>query len=932
MTNFSRIPYWAPALVLLYCAVAAAQSVVYVDFENDSTQDCKPPWRMRYDHRQLLTMAHPWQPSEKGLYALVWKMVRLPEDWKAPITLHFYCSDDYCAGTAPQGGAHATGFVGHRMKQILIDNELVWSQDVADVITRGTGNHYQVVLKKIIPGKPFRLGVLTYDAHASSEVLEKDYYYDPKGRTREQDETASHFMTHVYWGDFAFAVGDAQPKPGRRPTEDKVRSVHNQRWPLPAFGDGWKADLVRLSVSAPAGIPKAGFPLQMGVPLPVGKVADTSSLSVYTEQKNRLYVQKTALDQWNDESLRWCLLDTVLKPGMDSLELRFSKDKAAPEKACKIAQSLEGIQLEANPLSCRFNTMPPVAEVSYKKETIFESIRMLLHVDGEEIPATTDSIQIQDKGPFRSTIVLKGRFDGLDHRAGAYTLYCSAYAGLPYLKLCLCLTNDTRAPLAVSAFQLLFDWKTPPQRMQLPGKEVQDGFVVRQPNAEQRLLCDTGIEAKTNFFLGWDKGAITVKRFCERFPKQVHWQGKQLILDLIGGQKEALVFTPGESISHEVWVALGAVDGPQFAATVAQPPILQHPEYFCASGAFGPAFPQTEVDKLQAHFATYWEGKSWKDLQQHYGLRHFPDAPFPGGEAHWCNNYYERMLGLWSAWLLSGERSWYDRAVDVCTHIMDTVVIHAEIPGHDWVGAMHGPGKNHVPGPWPPAQRSAGLALCQKLTGMPAMREAVLGVADYCIRSRSGVHAPSIRYSAAPFDAICTAYDETGEVAFLDEGKLRVEDILTAMDRRRGAWSEAHGSQTTLGNVPWMAAQLARPLYWWYRMTGDVEAAQALVGLAESILCENTDWDEPAVLSAYSYNPRYTNTPSYSLLILPLFFAAYELTEDAFFREAAEAQWRRWLESDECDSPLNTYWNTPWLLHYLHQYELLVPPATAEKN
>lgn len=109
-----------------------------------------------------------------------------------------------------------------------------------------------------------------------------------------------------------------------------------------------------------------------------------------------------------------------------------------------------------------------------------------------------------------------------------------------------------------------------------------------------------------------------------------------------------------------------------------------------------------------------------------------------------------------------------------------------------------------------------------------------------------------------------------------------------------------------------MAATLAGPLYAWYQMTGDVEAAQLLVGLAETVICENTPWDKPGAMRTYSPNPRFPETTAYDPAVLPLLLAAHELTGDAFFLDAAKAQWARWQAAPAFLPVFNLAWQWPW--------------------
>lgn len=909
-------------LCCISCAAFAEPSLP-IPLDTGWRIESKGAWRARNDHRNLLAMAHPWQPSNKGDFSLAWRTLKIPEDWKEPISLVFYCSDDYQALPAYVGADWLTaeGFISHRYKQVLMDTNVVWNQDVADPSLQGTPPLLRIPID-VHPGQEFRLSLLTYDAEASSINLSNDFYHAAKDeKKRSEDPDAARFMTHVYWGDLQLVQGDHQPAPTNRPIEAQVKAIHEKRWPLPPLGDGWDKPSVTFEVSAPLDIPKQGFPLQMGLPFPVGKQKNDSALT-FKAGDTPVFVQQTTLGLWPDESVRWALADCKILPGMTALELEFNGKEIPVEDPIQIEEKDGACLLHARPLQCQTGGNALLKNIRLDGPILISALRLNLFSQGKDFTGQTKITQKVHQGPFRSTLALEGAFDLEELHAGSFTLYVSAYAGLPYLKLWLRLFNDTKSHLPLSGLPITLELPTPCARFSVPSGDVPDGFTLRQTSENKRTLNGETVDPQAPCFLQWDEGVLAIRQFRELYPKSISAHDNKLTIDLAAGGDAPIILTPGEALSHELWIALGEVDPAQFTATVQQPPILQNPAYFCATGVLGNAYKNTEIDKFNQKLMETYKNKSWGGLGQHYGLRHFPDAPYMTGPPNWCNNYYERMLGAWSEWFMSGDREWFDRAQDLCRHIMDTAIIHSEIPGQDWVGAIHGPGNNHVAGPWAPTMRIAGLELFQKLTGDPDARDAFLGVADFCVRKSFGLGSPSVRDHAGPFDAVVTAYWETNEPAFLDDGSTRIAAILKIVDRRRGAWSEEHGSRVYRGNVPWMIAQLARPLYWWYAMTGDTEAAQALVGLAESIICENTDWDTPGAVSGYSHNPHYPMTANYDLIILPVIFAAYELTEDPYFLDAAKTQWERWKKSDAFDSIFNTYWNTPWLMGYLHKYHI----------
>ena len=916
-------------------------NVLPIDFSRDCTQRSQGPWRLRYDNRDLLTMYHPWVESGKGNFAWASREVTVPDNWHGSIKLNFYCSDDYSAQDWHPDGSWLTaeGFIGHRFKRILVNDRVVWSADVADPIEFSVSPRFQVEVP-VRPGETFTLILLAFDTEDARTVLPPDYYQSSNNKLkREEDADAFRFMTHVYWGDLCLTHENAEPRQVKRQADRLVRENHTKRWPLPPFGTPWKGSVI-FDISAPDGIPKQGFPVRSGIPFAVGKVKDLSSIGLRIPGNRNLALQKTPLGAWPDESIRWALCEFTALPGMNKAELVWGKDPNAFSGKGHVSESgadnptgLQGktITVETDRVSYTARQGETLNAIKYQKDLKLSQINYTLQIEDEELPAVTESLSVLDEGPFSYTVLLKGHFASMDHTSASFQITCTTYVGLPYVNCSFKLLNDTSASIPVSSMKVRIVLPKEPTTFNVSGTDTNPGLVLKQMSETSRTLNGTPMDPLPPLFLAWKEGCLAVRQFRELFPKSLTTKGNEIMLDLIAPENGRIVFTPGEIKTHEIWFAFGEINPTQFAATVTHPPILQNTPYACTTGVLGPAAPHSLVPALQEHMNTLIKQRTWEELGQHFGVRDFPDSPYYGGLPKWSNNYYERSLGLFSEWFMSGDRIWYDFAGDVSRHLLDVAVIHSEIPGKSWTGAMHGPGENHVAEPWCPTLRTAGLGLYWSLTGSAEAREAIINVADYCIRTKAGMDSPSIRDHAGPLDAICTAYQETGDAKYLDEGAARIQAIIKHMDMRRGVWAEIHGSQVYRGNVPWMAAQLARPLYLWYHATGDVQAAQALVGLAESVLYENTDWDQPGMVFGYSHNPAFKMSSAYDLIIIPMIFSAYELTGESRFLDAGKAQWDRCLQEKAFDSPLNCYWNTPWLMWQLHEYGLVGKTETQTK-
>ncbi|MBI2421889.1 MAG: hypothetical protein HYV27_03585 [Candidatus Hydrogenedentes bacterium] len=899
-----------------------ASNIAYLDVKQDWRLEAVGPWKARSDHRALLAMHHPWSASEAGNFSLAWRTITIPESWQEPIFLSFYQSDDY-HGVKPDpdaGTLEAQGFIGHRFKRVLVDNEVIWNRDVADAVAPGTPAMECVALP-VHPGQRFRLGLLVFDDTPSTVLLPEDYYRHPDfGTSRENDASAYSFRTSVFWGDLTLHTGDVTPSPEGRPSQQRMAAAHRERWPAPEPEGKAAPDKVRFRLDLGGPRLEPGFPLHMGIPLPEGAVSDPGDIRFQTAEGKAIYTQKRVLNTWRDGTVRWLQVD-MAAPNGDVAVLAFARDEARAPGGMEAEASPTGVRVKSAGISYEAPLGNFPHTLQYRNVPRFSELRVRAVVQGESLEAVPSVVQAQEDGPFSTTVLLEGTLEASMRSYGQFSLALTSFDGMPWLKGNFRLINTENDALAVSSLALLLPFATPPGVLRVGAGEVELPCTIEQRDAGAATVNGEPV-ADTLVVPAWEHGAVVIRNFAPLYPKRITINKEALEVDVVAGGSVPVIFTPGEAKTHEIWLALDRVDPVAFGKSVQSPPLLINAAYVAGTSAVGPAATVAAMPAIMGPLTAQYAGKSWQDLGFESGLRHFPGTRHLAQPDSWANNYNDRLGSLLAAWLLSGDRAWFDRACDLAGHVLDVVYIHADVPGNDWAGAMHGPGQNHVGPPWNPALRTSGLALYYSLTGDTAARDALLGTAEFCRRTKAGLRHLGSRHHAGPMDAIYNAYDQSEEPVWLDEGTARIQAMLGIADMRRGVWSEVFGSESYRAGVPWMSMQLAEPLYRWYMETGDVQAAQLLVALAEGFICEQIAWDDPAQAAYYSPAPRQEAKPEFALQVLPALFAAHELTGDTFFLDAAKQQWDAWCQTGTWHTALELFWQTPWLCAYLEKHGL----------
>ena len=906
------------------------------------------------DRRDLFVLYHPWESSESGGSGTVWQEVRIPQDWQGRIRLHFYMSDNYHGqhpNLAEDSWLGQMSLVNHRFKQVLLDDEVIWEKDVADPEGVSEPTRFSVLLpERVRPGDEVRLGFRLLDRVGSAERQPGDFRHI--GDTEEiGEEDPWRFMTHVYIGDVVLAPEEAGPiEEGELPSAARVRQAHQARWPLEPYGE--PVDFpVALRWEGSEDAPAWGSPIRCGIPLPAGRVREVSRMVLRGQTGRSLPLQLRPMNFWADGSVRWVELDAIamLEDAGPGGELMLDIDAegaevAAPEDPVSVVLQGERVfRITTGRLEVVVGGGGGVLVGRMAQgEAVLRDLVGQVQIEGQIYQSVVDSFRVLAAGPVRGEVELSGELRANDEVLGRFVFRLAAMAGQPYVRMTWRIFNDRPAAARISRFELVGEFAPGEEAICRWGSaaKMRGGTVRLQQLSEELFEVVDGEgdrQESGESAAGWLGAAgpqqsllVLVRHFRQQFPKALEFRQGKLRIALFEATAEQPHYLPseGEAKRHEIWLGLwdrdlSAEEMGLAARAFSRPARLFDAGYFSASGGFGYAAIHDEE-----HFADLdaYMKRAYGDIEEHrfyeLGMRNWGDWPYGRDENTWCNGYYDRQQGLASEYLMSGDSRWFDRLEATVRHIMDIDVCHASAAHPEQVGAMYSCySVNHNGGGiWVMMQRIKGMLAYWRLSGDLDARQTALGVADCVIRNEYGMGRSSVRDHGGALYCLMAAYDETGESRYLDAAGDVARDALGRIDSRRGCYAEVHGNISYRGNVPWMVAQLAQPLYEYYRESGEVDAAIGVVGLAESILAENCTRGVPGDVFGYSHNPHYKKNSGYHILIAPAVLYAGELTGDEFFLEQGRAMYAQTIRENTVNSINNCYWNTPTLLYYLKRF------------
>lgn len=447
------------------------------------------------------------------------------------------------------------------------------------------------------------------------------------------------------------------------------------------------------------------------------------------------------LDRWGDGTARWILVDTradAALPESAEYALETGSPSSAGPAAIGVNEFGSGVEVDTG--AARFRLAAggtfPFAAVQHGGTAVLAPERTSLSIvdrSGTVRAATVSSVQVEERGPFRTVLLIKGIASAGDQdQALLLTARLHFFAGLSTVRLLITLTNPRSAvhpggfwdlgdpgsiliksaqlvictPAALKGLTVSAEIGMPSRACELPFELYQDSSggehwqSTNHLNRERRVPTtfrgyrmrvggheEFGLRATPCVTAGLLSAAVP--DFWQNFPRSVETDGQTLTLGLFPGQFSDLhEIQGGEQKTYECFLSFGgdSVTSEPLAWSRARLLPSVDSGWVLASGAvpfLAPLHPEhralieTAVEGLES-----FDRK--REVIDEYGWRHFGEIygdhesvrqKDPPIVSHY-NNQYDPIAGFVYQFLRTGDPRWWTMAAELARHVVDIDVYH----------------------------------------------------------------------------------------------------------------------------------------------------------------------------------------------------------------------------------------------------------------
>ena len=234
-----------------------------------------------------------------------------------------------------------------------------------------------------------------------------------------------------------------------------------------------------IHVSAPAGPPPLGAPVETSVPFARGRLRLPEKLAVYSPDGKPVLAQFRSALNWPDGSVRWLAVVLAASAGLGGYVLRRGETPPATDlvdnKSDNVVISTGALTLEVSSSGKGWMDILSAPDADGTPQPVvkgaFSGDLVLTRHDGKEFRASLDGdtrrVVVEERGPLRACVRIEGQCraqdgEGLFH----YTIRCTAFRGRSELHLAVTWINTTDNPSEqLKDIRMVFPFDFEPDRL-----------------------------------------------------------------------------------------------------------------------------------------------------------------------------------------------------------------------------------------------------------------------------------------------------------------------------------------------------------------------------------------------------------------------------------------------------------------------------------
>lgn len=478
-------------------------------------------------------------------------------------------------------------------------------------------------------------------------------------------------------------------------------------------------------------------PVAVGVPFPRGLIKQLPEITAVTDTDKRKPVQAHPLAVWDDGSIKFALAQfPVDLPRNSSTRLRLEPGQAPrPAPVCRLEEQADSLVINTGPMQVFVNKAKTAGldKVVVDGKEVFGSgiscnffMVEIWELYGHVLGAI-DKIEIEERGPYRVCVRLRGRMLPPTGAAGHYgfELVLMAYAGKRQVRAqytFIALDAKDIYPVERLGLRVRFHENNGRITYRVDGDNNPhtgnfgkgDGcafHAFRGVDGDKYYWSEHGkpiqtgahLPGRVSFKTGSCLIGMAVREFEQNGPGGIRLGWDKSYIDaevrFYDGAQKTLRLAGGRSRTHDVlWIFSGSTGNLEQIhnqlAAFQQPCVpAVDPVYFCQTGAFGDLRPAgkgllAEYDRSIRKGFEAWQNEMNADPRNR-GIMNYGDfvsiAAYGSQVGGFMNEEYDPAHGLYLLYARTGDPDYYEAAGRLSRHFMDVDI--NQLSGHQ---SFHG--------------------------------------------------------------------------------------------------------------------------------------------------------------------------------------------------------------------------------------------------